>query len=184
MSENLKGVPMTIRLMCLQLACLALLLAPATLHAQRRGAAQSKTVPMTTATIVIGDKRYTGTVDAACGIDERATATTTRAYYKAMYPWFGQRVAPDQPQWRFTLEIQRASAGDLHKNFTFSFLDGSKSATIQTVTYGERMGSGTVRVTRQGAGARFEVRGQSKEGTAVNAVITCSAFTASEGAGG
>lgn len=166
----------------LHLACVVLLLWPAAAHAQRRGASQAK-VPMTTATIVVGDKRYTGTVDAECGIDPRATAATTRAYYRAMYPWFGQRVAPDKPQWRFTLEIQRAS-GELHKHFNFSFLDGNKSATIQTVTYGAKMGDGTVRVTRQGAGARFDVTGKSKEGDAVNAVITCSAFPGSEAAGG
>ena len=166
----------------LHFALVALLLLPATMHAQRRGAAGTK-VPMTTATIVIGDKRYTDTVDAECGIDPRATAGTTRAYYRAMYPWFGQKVAADKPQWRFTLEVQRSATPD-HKHFTFSFLDGTRSATIQTVTYGERMGDGSVRVTRQGAGARFEVRGKSKEGEAVNAVITCSAFPGSEAAGG
>ena len=96
---------------------------------------------------------------------------------------FGQKIAPDKPQWRFTLEVQRSVTPD-HKHFVFSFLDGKKAATIQTVTYGERMGDGTVRVTRQGAGARFEVRGKSKEGDAVNAVITCSAFPGSEAAGG
>ena len=170
------------RLTSLRIACIALILWPAAAQAQRRGATPAKG-PLTTATIVIGDKRYTGTVDAECGIDPRATANTTRAYYRAMYPWFGQRVAPDKPQWRFTLEVQRA-AGETHKHFNFSFLDGSTSATIQTVTYAAPMGDGTVRVTRQGAGARFEVRGKSKEGDSVSAVITCPAFPGSEAAGG
>ena len=66
----------------------------------------------------------------------------------------------------------------------FSFLDGQRSGTIQTVAGAERMGNGTVRVTRQGAGARFEVEGRTKEGDAIRATIDCSTFQKSEGAGG
>jgi len=172
------------KLTILNIACIAVLVWPVTAHAQRRSAAPAGTVPMTSVTIAIGSQRYTGTVDAECGIDQRATGTNTRAYYRAFYPWFGQKVAADKPQWRFTLEIQRRATSDVYPHFTFSFLDGNKSATIQTVTYGERMGSGTVRVTRKGAGARFDVQGKSKEGDAINASIACSAFAASEAGGG
>ena len=101
-----------------------------------------------------------------------------------MYPWFGQRPPADQPQWRFTLEIRQSAAADAYPQFSFSFLDGTKSGTIQTVGGSPKMGSGSVRVTRHGPGARFEVEGRSKEGHPLRAVIDCPRFQASAGAGG
>lgn len=151
----------------------------------RRGAPGAVAVPMTDVSITLGGARYTGRVDAHCAVDERATPQNTRAYLRAMYPWFGQRVAADQPQWRFTLEIRRGTRQGTYDQFVFSFLDGTrKSGTIQTVAASERMGSGSVGVTRHGTGARFEVSGKTKEGEAVRATIDCSAFQGSEGAGG
>jgi hypothetical protein len=94
------------------------------------------------------------------------------------------RVAPDKPQWRVNLEIRRGASTEASDQFVFSFLDGQRSATIQTVAGSERMGSGTVRVTRHGTGARFDVEGKSKEGAPVHATIDCSAFQKSEAAGG
>lgn len=92
----------------------------------------------------------------------RATTSNTRAYYVAMYPWFGQRVAPDKPQWRFNLEIRRGAGSEASDQFVFSFLNGQHSGTIQTVVGSERMGIGTVRVTRHGTGAHFDVEGRTK----------------------
>ena len=149
----------------------------------RRGAS-GVVVPMTDVSITLGKETVTGRVDADCHVDERATAGSTRAYFVARYPWFGQRVAPDKPQWRFDLEIRRGKTSEASDQFVFSFLDGQRSGTIQTVAGAERMGTGTVRVTRQGAGARFEVEGRTKEGDAIRATIDCSTFQKSEGAGG
>ena len=141
-------------------------------------------VPMTDVSITLGTQTTTGSVDANCHVDERATAGNTRAYFVAMYPWFGQRVAPDKPQWRFDLEIRRGVGTDASDQFVFSFLDGSRSGTIQTVSGSERMGSGTVRVTRHGTGARFDVEGRTKEGAPLKATIDCSTFQKSEGVSG
>ena len=149
----------------------------------RRGAS-GVVVPMTDVSITLGKETITGRVDADCHVDERATAGSTRAYFVARYPWFGQRVAPDKPQWRFDLEIRRGKTSEASDQFVFSFLDGQRGGTIQTVAGAERMGNGTVRVTRQGAGARFEVEGRTKEGDAIRATIDCSTFQKSEGAGG
>ena len=149
----------------------------------RRGAS-GVVVPMTDVSITLGKETITGRVDADCHVDERATAGSTRAYFVARYPWFGQRVAPDKPQWRFDLEIRRGKTSEASDQFVFSFLDGQRSGTIQTVAGAERMGNGTVRVTRQGAGGRFEVEGRTKEGDAIRATIDCSTFQKSEGAGG
>jgi hypothetical protein len=66
----------------------------------------------------------------------------------------------------------------------FSFHDGQRSGTIQTVSGSERMGSGSVRVTRHGTGARFDVEGRAKEGVPIRATIDCSTFQKTEGAGG
>jgi hypothetical protein len=139
---------------------------------------------MTDVSITLGTQTVTGRVDANCHVDERATTSNTRAYYVAMYPWFGQRVAPDKPQWRFNLEIRRGAGSAGPDQFTFSFLDGQRSGTIQTVSGSERMGSGTVRVTRHGTGARFDVEGRTKEGDPLRATIDCSTFQKTEGAGG
>jgi len=141
-------------------------------------------VPMTDVSITLGKATVTGPVDADCHVDERATPSNTRAYFVVMYPWFGQRVAADKPQWRFNLEIRRGAASDASDQFVFSFLDGQRSGTIQTVSGSERMGSGTVRVTRHGTGARFDVEGRTKEGDPIRATIDCSALQKGEGAGG
>lgn len=148
----------------------------------RRGA-PGAAVPMTDVSITLGSTTTTGRVDAKCGVDERATPTNTRAYYVLMYPWFGQRVAADKPQWRFNLEIRRGIRSEASNQFTFSFLDGTRGGTIQTVA-GSEIGSGTVRVTRQGNGARFDVEGRTKQGVPVRATIVCSAFEKGEAAGG
>ena len=149
----------------------------------RRGA-PGAIVPMTDVSISLGSTTTTGRVDAKCGVDEKATPTNARAYFVLMYPWFGQPVPPDKPKWRFTLEIRRGATSDASNEFTFSFLDGTRAATIQTIAGAERIGSGTVRVTRQGKGARFEVEGRTKQGVAVRASIVCSAFQRGETAGG
>ena len=149
----------------------------------RRGA-PGAIVPMTDVSISLGSTTTTGRVDAKCGVDEKATPTNARAYFVLMYPWFGQPVPPDKPKWRFTLEIRRGATSDASNEFTFSFLDGTRAATIQTIAGAERIGSGTVRVTRQGKGARFEVEGRTKQGVAVRASIVCSAFQRGATAGG
>jgi len=167
----------------LVLVATAMLLVPRAATAQRRGA-PGTVVPMTDAQITLGTKTVTGRVDAKCGIDEKATKSTTRSYYVLMYPWFGQRVAPDKPQWRFDLAIRGDSTTTTSEQFVFSFMDGARSGTIQTIAGTERMGSGTVRITRRGKGARFDVEGRTKDGQPVHAAIDCSEFQRAEAPGG
>jgi hypothetical protein len=147
----------------------------------RRGAPLG---PVSEVTVSVGGLEYSGRVDASCQIDEKATTSNTRAYFVVMYPWLGQRPPADQPQWRFTLEIRRHADADTYPQFAFSFLDGAKPATIQTVGGSPKMGSGSVRVTRRGPGARFEVEGRSKEGQPLRAAIDCPRFQATAAAGG
>ena len=158
---------------------------PAPSASIRRGARGAAPVPLTDVAIALGSARYNASVDAHCAVDEKATTTNTRAYLTAMNPWFGQRPASGQPQWRFTLELRRSPSTDTYKQFVFAFNDGAKSGTIQTVAGSVRMGSGTVRVTRRaGAGARFEVNGRGKEGEVIRATINCPRFSGGESAGG
>jgi hypothetical protein len=177
------------------LACcvaLGVIATPASSQAQagrgaiaRRGAPGAPAVPMTDVSITIGGARYTGRVDAKCGLDERATTGNTRFYFVVMYPWFGQRVSADKPQWRFNLSVRRGAKPNAYDQFVFSFLDGrKKSGTIQVIAGSERMGSGTVKVTRHGAGVRFDVAGRSDKGDPIQATIDCSAFQGGEAAGG
>ena len=92
----------------------------------RRGAS-GVVVPMTDVSITLGKETVNGHVDADCHVDERATAGSTRAYFVARYPWFGQRVADDKPQWRFDLEIRRGKTSEASDQFVFSFLDGQRT---------------------------------------------------------
>ena len=159
------------------------LLVPRGAGAQRRGA-PGTVVPMTDVSITLGDKVVTGRVDAKCGIDEKATASNARAYYVLMYPWFGQRVGPDKPQWRFDLSVRGNASTTKSDEFVFSFMDGQRSGTIQTTAGVERMGSGNVRLTRHGKGARFDMDGRTKDGQPVHATIDCSEFQRAEAPGG
>ena len=150
----------------------------------RRGAPGAAPQPMTVVSVTVGSTHFAGSVDAECEVDPRATRQNTRFYYRAMYPWFGQRVAPDKPQWRVSVEVRPASKPDAYDQFVFSFQDGPKGGVIQNVSFGQRIGSGTVRVTRHGAGARFDVAGRTDRGEAVRATIDCSQFQGGEAAGG
>ena len=171
-------------------ATLLLLLAASPASAQRRaatvrrGASGTEIKPTADAAITPGSAKYSGSVDANCTRDERATAGTARAYYHIMYPWFGARPAPGQPEWRFELNVMRPSRPGAYERFMFHFADGGKAGTIQNVPGSQRMGSGTVRVTPSGAGARFEVEGRSQNGEAIRATIECASFPRSEAAGG
>jgi hypothetical protein len=169
---------------------LLLILAAAPLSAQRRAASVRRDAPTATVTptadasIDVGSAHYAGSIDANCTRDERATATNGRFYYHIMYPWFGARPTPGQPQWQFELDLSRPSRPNVFDRFVFSFRDGATSGTIQNMGKANRMGSGTVRVTPRGAGARFDVTGRSQEGDVVRATIDCASFPKSEGAGG
>jgi hypothetical protein len=178
----------TPRVRSLAIATLVLMLAASPLAAQRRASARRAEAdappPTTSAVITVGGARYAGRVDANCTLDEKATPTNTRFYYTVTYPWFGARAPAGQPQWRFSLNVARPATPEAFQHFVFSFLDGTKSATIQNVVNAQRMGSGTVRVTRHDAGARFDVQGRSKEGDVIQAAIDCASFPRSEGGGG
>ena len=150
----------------------------------RRGAPGVEVKPTADASVTFGSVTYSGSVDANCSRDERARAGTGRAYFHIMYPWFGARPAIGQPAWRFELNVMRPARPGAYDQFMFHFQDGAKSGTIQKVPGSARMGSGTVRVTTHGAGARFDVEGRSQNGEAIRATIDCVAFPRSEAAGG
>ena len=150
----------------------------------RRGAPGVAVAPTADASITLGSARYEGKVDANCTRDERAVAGTSRAYYHIMYPWFGSRPAAGQPQWRFELNIPRPTRAGVYDRFLFHFQDGTRAGTIQNLPGSARMGSGTVRVTPSGAGARFDVEGRSQNGDAMHATIECASFPRSEATGG
>ena len=180
--------PAPLLLVVASVGLLVLALSPASAQRRaasaRRGAPGAAVTPTAEASITLGTTRYAASVDANCTRDERATPTNGRFYYHIMYPWFGARPAPGQPQWSFELDVSRPTRPNEFKYFVFSFHDGAKSGTIQDVSGGKRMGSGTVRVTPHGAGARFDVEGRGQEGDAIRATIDCASFPASEGAGG
>ena len=150
----------------------------------RRRAPGATVTPTADATITLGAAKYAGSVDANCTRDERARAGTGRGYYHILYPWFGAKPAPGQPEWRFELNVMRPARPGAFDRFMFHFQDGNRSGTIQDIPGSQRMGSGTVRVTSLGAGARFDVEGRTQTGETIRATIECASVPRSEAAGG
>ena len=144
-------------------------------------------MPLTEVDLTIGSRRITGRVDAHCSVDPKATRGNTRFYYNVSYPWFGYHPPADQPQWQLGLSIRPGSLpAGASNELTFSFQDSTpdRSAYVQTVAFAKRSGTGTVRVTRHGAGARFEFEGRTERGQRVRASIDCSEFQDGEAAVG
>jgi hypothetical protein len=59
-----------------------------------------------------------------------------------------------------------------------------KSQRIATVKAAETAGTGSVRITNQGAGGRFDINGTTADGSAVRGYIACAKFSAPAPVGG
>jgi hypothetical protein len=68
--------------------------------------------------------------------------------------------------------------------FSFTATRETTSHRIATVRGGETVGSGSIALHREGAGARFEITGRDAEGADVRATVQCTRFTAPSPAGG
>lgn len=155
--------------------------APSAATSARRGGDHT---PSTQAAITLGKASYRAVVDANCEVRESAPVGGPRVYYFVLYPWFGRPLGPDEPKWRFDLEIRRGPVPGVYRDFVFSFQDGTSSGLIQVLPGATRYGSGTVRVTPRPPGARFEVQGISEKGVPLRATIDCVAFETSEAVAG
>lgn len=198
--------PSRVALAAVVAATLAL---PATAAAQRRaGAAVRKDAPpadstparrggmavrrarpwegLTVATdvaLVIGERRFATRVQSQCELDEAATPGTTRAQWWVSYPPIGVGL-PDGEVRQVALSVWPGRNADGTQELTFSAFAGGLSTSIQTRRGAQSYGRGGVRVTRTGAGARFEVQGRDVQGRAVQATIDCAAVRRPEASGG
>ena len=134
----------------------------------------------TNVTVTVDGRRFERQVEAQCEFDERAARGASRWQWNVLFPPFGVRSTP-APLQSFSLAVWRARAGTDHP---FSFAADVDGASPLIQTYGARSGSGTVRVTRRGAGARFEVAGRDGRGREVTATIECTQVRKPEAAGG
>ncbi|HEU4566378.1 MAG TPA: hypothetical protein VFS05_17065 [Gemmatimonadaceae bacterium] len=137
-------------------------------------------VPTKVAVVVAG-RRYESRVEAQCEFDERAAPGSPRWQWNVLYPPFGVQSTPAVVR-AFALDIWRGRGGDATNRLSFSATVNGASYLIQT--YGSRIGQGTVRVTRPGAGARFEVEGRDAKGVSVRATIECERVRKPEATGG
>jgi hypothetical protein len=67
---------------------------------------------------------------------------------------------------------------------TFGLSTGSKTQRIATVKATAMAGAGTVRLTKRGAGGRFEITGTTADGSQVRGYIECEKFAAPMPVGG
>ncbi len=83
-----------------------------------------------------------------------------------------------------TLTVWRPTRGDTMPQITFGVSTGNKTQRIATVKATKTAGTGTVQLTKNGAGGRFELRGTTAEGAEVRGSIACDKFAAPMAVGG
>lgn len=154
---------------------------PGRADAQRRRRPWEGLAAPTNVVVVVGGRRYETRVEAQCELDERAAPGSPRWQWNVLYPPFGVQSTPAVIR-SFGLDIWRGRGGDATNTLSFSATVNGASHLIQT--YGARIGQGTVRVARVGAGARFEVEGRDAKGVSVRATIECEQVRKPEATGG
>jgi hypothetical protein len=135
----------------------------------------------TKADVTFNGRRYERTVEAQCEFDERATRGSARWQWNVLYPPFGLRSDP-APLRSFALSIWNPAKGGAPAPFSFAIGADGESPMIQT--YGRPAGSGSVRITRNGAGAKFHVSGVDARGRKITATIECAQVRKPEATGG
>ena len=186
----------------LTLAVLAAVMIPASAHAQRRpstggtvttptrsGVTVRRSKPWeglavsTTIDATFKGKPYNRTVEAQCEFDDRATPGSARWQWNVLFPPFGvATLDPTAPIRTFSLSIWNPASSAKPAPFSFSMDAGGELTLIQT--YGRAEGTGAVRVTRNGAGAKFYVAGTDRRGRKSTATIECSQVRKPEATGG
>jgi hypothetical protein len=135
----------------------------------------------TKADITFNGRRYERTVEAQCEFDERATPGSARWQWNVLYPPFGVKREP-APLTSFALAIWNPAKAGAPAPFSFAIGADDESPMIQT--YGRPAGSGTVRISRNGPGAKFDVSGADARGRKITATIECAQVRKPEATGG
>jgi len=127
-------------------------------------------------------RRYDRTVEAQCEFDERASPGSARWQWNVLFPPFsGVKVEP-APLMSFALAIWNPGKEGAPAPFSFAMAADGESPMIQT--YGRPAGKGTVRIKRDGVGAKFYVSGTDARGRKITATVECSQVRKPEAAGG
>jgi hypothetical protein len=82
------------------------------------------------------------------------------------------------------LTVWRPMTGDTTPQINFNVSTGGKSQRIETVRAAEIVGKGSVRITKRGAGGRFDIVGTTGDGATVRGSIECEKFAAPAPVGG
>jgi hypothetical protein len=147
----------------------------------RRARAWEGLAVSTEVDVTFNGRRYDRKVEAQCEFDERATPGSPRVQWNVLFPPFGVTPEP-APLRKFSLAIWNPSSSGRAAPFSFAINANGESPMIQT--YGRPAGSGTVRVRRDGPGAKFEVSGTDARGRKIAATIECSQVRKPEATGG
>lgn len=83
-----------------------------------------------------------------------------------------------------SLSVWRPQRGDSTAQMNLHISDGSATQRIATVKGTQTLGDGTVRVTKNGPGGRFDITGKTAEGAPVRGYIACEKFSAPMAVGG
>jgi hypothetical protein len=127
-------------------------------------------------------RRYDRTVEAQCEFDERASPGSARWQWNVLFPPFGGVKVEPAPLTSFALAIWNPAKEGATVPFSFAMAADGESPMIQT--YGRPAGSGTVRIKRDGTGAKFYVSGIDARGRKISATIECSQVRKPEATGG
>ena len=89
-----------------------------------------------------------------------------------------------EPDRSVSFTVWRPMSGDTTAQLNFSAFTKGKSQRIDTVRGSGIVGKGSVRITKRGAGGRFDIEGTTGDGTAVRGYIECAKFAAPAPVGG
>ncbi len=142
-----------------------------------RGDDEEKT--KVTFSLTVGKQRFDETAQAKCTHAPMASIYNTLAkMWSVEYPTGGKK--------SLHLTVWQPMRGDTTPQITFYSGGDGQSQEIATVKAGggATKGSGTVTITKHGAGGRFDISGTTAEGAKVSGSIDCEKFAAPIAVGG
>jgi len=142
-----------------------------------RGDDEDKT--KVTFSLTVGKQRFDETTQAKCTHAPMASIYNTLAkMWSVEYPTGSKK--------SLHLTVWQPVRGDTTPQITFYAYDNGKNQEISTVKAGggATKGSGTITITKHGAGGRFDISGTTADGAKVSGSIDCEKFAAPMAVGG
>ena len=146
-------------------------------RAQVRARAAAEDSTVVTLALAVGGARFEEAKRGRCVHAPQASI------YGTMAAMWLVNYAP-VPDRSVSFTVWRPMKGDTTAQLNFSAVTKGKSQRIDTVKGSETVGKGSVRITKRGAGGRFDIEGTTGDGAAVRGYIECEKFAAPAPVGG